>query len=68
MPELPEVETVRRGLALKISGRRIVRVELHRPDLRRPFPPALAARLDGALIGGNSDGMNMLSEDASKMM
>jgi len=51
MPELPEVETVRRGLALKISGRRIVRVELHRPDLRRPFPPALAARLDGALIG-----------------
>jgi formamidopyrimidine-DNA glycosylase len=51
MPELPEVETVRRGLALKISGRRIVRVELRRPDLRRPFPPALAERLDGAQIG-----------------
>ena len=51
MPELPEVETVRRGLALKISGHRIVRAELRRPDLRRPFPPALAARLDGALIG-----------------
>ena len=51
MPELPEVETVRRGLALKISGRRILRAELRRPDLRRPFPPALAARLDGALIG-----------------
>jgi len=51
MPELPEVETVRRGLALKISGRRIVRAELRRPDLRRPFPPALAARLNGALIG-----------------
>jgi formamidopyrimidine-DNA glycosylase len=51
MPELPEVETVRRGLALKISGRRIVRSELRRPDLRRPFPPALAARLDGARIG-----------------
>jgi len=51
MPELPEVETVRRGLALKISGRRIVRSELRRPDLRRPFPPALAARLDGAVIG-----------------
>jgi len=51
MPELPEVETVRRGLALKISGRRIVRAELRRPDLRRPFPPALAARLDGARIG-----------------
>ena len=51
MPELPEVETVRRGLALKISGRRIVRAELRRPDLRRPFPPALAERLDGAMIG-----------------
>jgi formamidopyrimidine-DNA glycosylase len=51
MPELPEVETVRRGLALRISGRRIVRAELRRPDLRRPFPPALAQRLDGALIG-----------------
>src|SRR6201987_2930607 len=51
MPELPEVETVRRGLALKMSGRRIVRAELRRPDLRRPFPPALAKRLDGARIG-----------------
>ena len=51
MPELPEVETVRRGLALKMSGRRILRAELRRPDLRRPFPPALAARLDGAQIG-----------------
>jgi formamidopyrimidine-DNA glycosylase len=52
MPELPEVETVRRGLALRMSGRRIVRAELRRPDLRRPFPPMLAERLDGALIGG----------------
>jgi formamidopyrimidine-DNA glycosylase len=51
MPELPEVETVRRGLALKISGRRIVRAELRRLDLRRPFPPALAERLHGARIG-----------------
>ncbi|HEV2300164.1 MAG TPA: bifunctional DNA-formamidopyrimidine glycosylase/DNA-(apurinic or apyrimidinic site) lyase [Stellaceae bacterium] len=51
MPELPEVETVRRGLALKISGRRIVRAEINRADLRRPFPPALARRLDGAHIG-----------------
>ena len=40
MPELPEVETIRRGLALRISGRRIVRAELRRPDLRRPFPPS----------------------------
>ncbi|MBV9815460.1 MAG: bifunctional DNA-formamidopyrimidine glycosylase/DNA-(apurinic or apyrimidinic site) lyase [Alphaproteobacteria bacterium] len=51
MPELPEVETVRRGLARKMSGRRILQAELRRPDLRRPFPPALASRLDGAQIG-----------------
>ncbi|HTV90059.1 MAG TPA: bifunctional DNA-formamidopyrimidine glycosylase/DNA-(apurinic or apyrimidinic site) lyase [Stellaceae bacterium] len=51
MPELPEVETVRRGLALRLSGRRIVRAELRRADLRRPFPPGLAARLQGARIG-----------------
>lgn len=51
MPELPEVETVRRGLALRMSGRQIVRAELRRPDLRRPFPPMLAERLDGARIG-----------------
>src|SRR5208337_4942515 len=51
MPELPEVETVRRGLALKMTGRRILRADLRRADLRRPFPPALAARLDGARIG-----------------
>jgi formamidopyrimidine-DNA glycosylase len=51
MPELPEVETVRRGLALRMTGRRIVRADLRRADLRRPFPPALAARLDGAMIG-----------------
>jgi formamidopyrimidine-DNA glycosylase len=51
MPELPEVETVRRGLALRMTGRRIVRAELRRPDLRRPFPPMLAERLDGARVG-----------------
>jgi formamidopyrimidine-DNA glycosylase len=51
MPELPEVETVRRGLATRMTGRRIVQAELRRPDLRRPFPPALASRLDGARIG-----------------
>jgi formamidopyrimidine-DNA glycosylase len=54
MPELPEVETIRRGLALRLSGRRIVRAELRRPDLRRPFPPMLAKRLEGAQIGGLS--------------
>jgi formamidopyrimidine-DNA glycosylase len=51
MPELPEVETVRRGLALKMTGRHIVRAEFRRPDLRRPFPAELAERLAGAEIG-----------------
>jgi len=51
MPELPEVETVRRGLARCMTGRQIVRAELRRPDLRWPFPPMLAERLHGARIG-----------------
>jgi formamidopyrimidine-DNA glycosylase len=51
MPELPEVETVRRGLAAKMTGRRIVRAEFRRPDLRRPFPPELEVQLLGAKIG-----------------
>jgi formamidopyrimidine-DNA glycosylase len=51
MPELPEVETVRRGLALKMTGRKIVRAELRRQDLRRPFPPMLESTLTGAAIG-----------------
>lgn len=51
MPELPEVETVRRGLALKMTGRHIVKAELRRQDLRRPFPPMLAHTLTGAKIG-----------------
>jgi len=51
MPELPEVETVRRGLALKMSGRHIIKAELRRQDLRRPFPPMLARTLTGARIG-----------------
>ena len=54
MPELPEVETVRRGLALRMTGRRIVRAELRRPDLRRAFPPRLAERLTGARVGALS--------------
>lgn len=47
MPELPEVETVRRGLAPVMVGRRILRVEQRRPDLRFPFPERFAARLEG---------------------
>lgn len=50
LPELPEVETVRRGLAPHFVRAQIVRVELRRPDLRFPFPSDFAARLDGAVI------------------
>lgn len=50
MPELPEVETVCRGLAPLMTGRRLVAVEARRPDLRRPFPVDLAQRLIGSRI------------------
>lgn len=50
MPELPEVETVKRGLAPHLEGGRIARVTLNRPDLRFAFPDRFAARLEGALI------------------
>ena len=52
MPELPEVETVRRGLAPVLEGRRILRAEVRRPDLRWPFPPRMAERLTGARVTG----------------
>lgn len=50
MPELPEVETVRRGLAPHLVGRRIARVEVRRPDLRWPLPPDLGQVLTGATV------------------
>lgn len=50
MPELPEVETVRRGLAPVMEGRKIVRVETRRPDLRFPFPDKFASRIKGATL------------------
>jgi formamidopyrimidine-DNA glycosylase len=50
MPELPEVETVRRGLQPAMEGARIVRVETRRPDLRFPFPDRFAERLEGRRI------------------
>jgi formamidopyrimidine-DNA glycosylase len=48
MPELPEVETVCRGLEPALAGRRIASVRLNRPDLRFPFPAGLADALAGA--------------------
>jgi formamidopyrimidine-DNA glycosylase len=52
MPELPEVETVMRGLQARLEGRRIVRAVVNRPDLRWPFPSGLAARLIGSEVIG----------------
>lgn len=50
MPELPEVETTVRGLEPALLGRRLVLVEVRRPDLRRPFPQDLRQRLTGARV------------------
>jgi formamidopyrimidine-DNA glycosylase len=50
MPELPEVETVRRGLAEAMEGRRIERVEVRRHDLRIPVPDDFADRLQGRTL------------------
>jgi formamidopyrimidine-DNA glycosylase len=50
MPELPEVETVRRGLAPVLEGAAIERVEQRRPDLRFPFSERFAERLTGRRI------------------
>ncbi|HAI59026.1 MAG TPA: DNA-formamidopyrimidine glycosylase [Xanthomonadaceae bacterium] len=50
MPELPEVETTRRGLAPHLEGRRVTTVTLRRPDLRWPIPEAVCVRLPGQRI------------------
>lgn len=50
MPELPEVETTRRGLALKLQGRRIARIEARRPDLRFPLPKNFAKSIQGRRV------------------
>ncbi|MEM1138614.1 MAG: bifunctional DNA-formamidopyrimidine glycosylase/DNA-(apurinic or apyrimidinic site) lyase [Pseudomonadota bacterium] len=50
MPELPEVETVRRGLAPTLVNRSIEAVDLRRPDLRFPFPSRFVDRLVGTRI------------------
>ncbi|MDA9525894.1 5-hydroxymethyluracil DNA glycosylase [Bradyrhizobium sp. CCBAU 11434] len=52
MPELPEVETVRRGLQPVMEGAKIVVAEARRPDLRFPFQPDFVARLQGQIVTG----------------
>ncbi len=50
MPELPEVETVCRGLASALEGRKIARAVVRRDGLRAPFPPGLSERLAGRRV------------------
>jgi formamidopyrimidine-DNA glycosylase len=50
MPELPEVETVARGLAHRLEGRRLVKAETRRGDLRWPFPKGFTRRLTGRRV------------------
>ena len=51
MPELPEVETVRRGLEAKLAGEVVTRVQRRRADLRAPLPRDLKDRLEGRRLG-----------------
>ena len=50
MPELPEVETVKRGLAMRMEGHRITGLALNRADLRTPLPAGLRARVEGRRV------------------
>ncbi len=52
MPELPEVETVMRGLRQRLEGRIIARATANRADMRWPFPEGLQKRLTGARVTG----------------
>ena len=52
MPELPEVETVRRGLQPAMEGAKIKKAEVRRKDLRFPFQKDFAARLEGQTVTG----------------
>jgi formamidopyrimidine-DNA glycosylase len=52
VPELPEVETVRRGLEPAMLGARLIAIEQRRPDLRFPFPERFAERLTGRRVEG----------------
>src|SRR3954447_18215676 len=52
MPELPEVETVRRGLQAAMEGAKIRKVDARRKDLRFPFQKDFVARLEGQTVTG----------------
>jgi formamidopyrimidine-DNA glycosylase len=65
MPELPEVETVRRGLAPAMEGARFAKVEVRRRDLRWPLPKDFASRLEGKTVEGLGRRAKYLTADLS---
>jgi formamidopyrimidine-DNA glycosylase len=65
MPELPEVETVRRGLAPAMEGERFKAVEVRRGDLRWPLPNDFAQRLEGQRVEGLGRRAKYLTADLS---
>jgi formamidopyrimidine-DNA glycosylase len=65
MPELPEVETVRRGLEPAMDGARFTKVELRRRDLRWPFPKDFISRLEGKTVTGMGRRAKYLLTDLS---
>jgi formamidopyrimidine-DNA glycosylase len=65
VPELPEVETVRRGLQPVMEGARIVKVEARRPDLRRPLPENFVKRVEGTTVTGIGRRAKYLTADLS---
>ena len=66
MPELPEVETVRRGLAPTMEGARIAKVDQNRPDLRFPFPADFVQKLEGSRIAALSRRSKYLLADTDR--
>src|SRR3569623_1987885 len=70
MPELPVVETTVSGLVPVLEGRRLVRVEAKRADLRRAFPPDLRQRLTGATVTtlGRRAKYNLIDTDRGDTM
>jgi formamidopyrimidine-DNA glycosylase len=65
MPELPEVETVRRGLAPVMEGARFDKVTAHRGDLRWPLPKDFAKRVEGTTVTGMGRRAKYLLADLS---
>src|SRR5215208_1112322 len=65
MPELLEVETVRRGLQPVMESARFRKVEMRRPNLRFPLPERLAARLEGQRVDALSRRAKYLLADLS---